>query len=31
VRTRALPGPTRLSHIDGRFEPDGGFEALLRD
>lgn len=31
VRTRALPGPTRLWHVDGRFEPEGGFEALLRD
>lgn len=31
VRERALPGPTRLRHVDGRFEPDGGFEALLRD
>ncbi|HUR89027.1 MAG TPA: NUDIX hydrolase [Ramlibacter sp.] len=31
VRSRALPGPTRLRHVDGRFEPEGGFEALLRD
>jgi 8-oxo-dGTP pyrophosphatase MutT (NUDIX family) len=31
VRERALPGPTRLRHVDGRFEPEGGFEALLRD
>ena len=31
VRARALPGPTRLRHVDGRFEPEGGFDALLRD
>jgi 8-oxo-dGTP pyrophosphatase MutT (NUDIX family) len=31
VRERALPGPTRLHHIAGRFEPEGGFDALLRD
>ena len=29
VRERALPGPTRLHHRDGRFEPTGGFEALF--
>jgi 8-oxo-dGTP pyrophosphatase MutT (NUDIX family) len=31
VRARALPGPTRLHYVDGRFEPPGGFDALLRD
>jgi hypothetical protein len=31
VRERALPGPTRLRHVNGRFEPDGGLEALLHD
>lgn len=31
VRQRALPGPTRLRHVGGRFEPDGGFEGLFRD
>jgi len=31
LRQRALPGPTRLRHVDGRFEPEGGFDALLRD
>ena len=31
VRERALPGPTRLRWLDGRFEPDGGFDALFRD
>jgi 8-oxo-dGTP pyrophosphatase MutT (NUDIX family) len=31
VRSRALPGPTRLRFVDGRFEPPGGFDALLRD
>jgi len=30
VRERALPGPTRLRHVEGRFEPEGGFEALLK-
>lgn len=29
VRSRALPGPTRLSYRDGRFEPDGGFEGFF--
>lgn len=31
IRTRALPGPTRLLHVSGKFEPPGGFESLLRD
>ena len=31
VRKRALPGPTRLHFRAGRFEPEGGFEALLGD
>jgi hypothetical protein len=31
VRERALPGPTRLHHRGGRFEPAGGFEALFTD
>lgn len=31
VRERALPGPTRLHHREGRFEPAGGFEALFTD
>jgi 8-oxo-dGTP pyrophosphatase MutT (NUDIX family) len=31
VRTRALPGPTRLRHVGGRFEPEGGLEALVGD
>jgi 8-oxo-dGTP pyrophosphatase MutT (NUDIX family) len=31
IRTRALPGPTRLHYVAGRFEPPGGFDALLRD
>lgn len=31
VRERALPGPTRLHFRSGRFEPAGGFDALLRD
>jgi 8-oxo-dGTP pyrophosphatase MutT (NUDIX family) len=31
IRTRALPGPTRLHYVSGRFEPPGGFDALLRD
>ena len=30
VRERALPGPTRLQYREQRFEPVGGFEALLR-
>ena len=25
----ALPGPTRLRYLQGRFEPEGGLEALL--
>ncbi|WP_341912820.1 NUDIX hydrolase [Polaromonas sp. YR568] len=29
VREQALPGPTRLSYRNRRFEPDAGFEALL--
>jgi 8-oxo-dGTP pyrophosphatase MutT (NUDIX family) len=29
IATRALPGPTRLRWRNQRFEPDGGFEALL--
>lgn len=29
VTERAIPGPSRLRHIDGRFEPQGGFEALF--
>ena len=28
-RTRALPGPTRLIHRAGRFEPIEGFEAFF--
>jgi hypothetical protein len=31
VRERALPGPTRLHWLDGRYEPAGGFDALFRD
>jgi 8-oxo-dGTP pyrophosphatase MutT (NUDIX family) len=31
VRDRALPGPTRLHHVHGRFEPAGGFDALFAD
>jgi 8-oxo-dGTP pyrophosphatase MutT (NUDIX family) len=31
VRERALPGPTRLHYLAGRFEPPGGFDALFRD
>ncbi len=27
--TAAVPGPTRLSHRNRRFEPDGGFEAFF--
>jgi 8-oxo-dGTP pyrophosphatase MutT (NUDIX family) len=30
-RERALPGPTRLHWLAGRFEPEGGFDALFRD
>jgi 8-oxo-dGTP pyrophosphatase MutT (NUDIX family) len=29
VRQRALPGPTRLTYRNKRFEPAGGFEALF--
>jgi 8-oxo-dGTP pyrophosphatase MutT (NUDIX family) len=29
VPERAIPGPSRLRHIDGRFEPLGGFEDLF--
>ena len=29
VRQRALPGPTRLEYRHKRFQPPGGFEALL--
>ena len=29
VSERALPGPTRLRHVQGRFEPFGGFDALF--
>lgn len=29
VREQALPGPTRLSYRNRRFEPDAGFEALF--
>lgn len=29
VRERALPGPTRLAYREGRFEPEGGFEAFF--
>jgi hypothetical protein len=29
VRELALPGPTRLSHRNQRFEPDGGFDAFF--
>lgn len=31
VGLRTLPGPTRLSFRDGRFEPAGGLAALLPD
>lgn len=27
---RAMRGPTRLRFVDGRFEPDGGLDALIR-
>ncbi len=30
VRTRALPGPTRLRYGNKRFQPEEGFEALFR-
>jgi 8-oxo-dGTP pyrophosphatase MutT (NUDIX family) len=29
IRVRAMPGPSRLRHVKGRFEPVGGFEALF--
>lgn len=29
VSERALPGPTRLLHVEGRFTPEEGFEALF--
>ena len=29
VRTRAMPGPTRLRYRNKRFEPESGFEALF--
>ena len=29
VRTRAMPGPTRLRYRNKRFEPEQGFEALF--
>ena len=29
VRQTAMPGPTRLFHSKGRFEPDGGFTAFF--
>ena len=29
VSQRAMPGPTRLSFVAGRFEPVGGFEGFL--
>lgn len=31
VSLRAMPGPTRLAHRGGRFEPDGGFEGFFDD
>lgn len=31
VPARALPGPTRLRYVGGRFEPPGGLDALLKD
>ncbi|MES8077643.1 hypothetical protein U6U67_12630, partial [Cutibacterium acnes] len=30
VRERALPGPTRLRWVNGRFEPEDGFEGWFR-
>ena len=30
VAERAIPGPSRLRHINGRFEPLGGFEDLFK-
>ena len=29
VRQRAMPGPTRLRFVAGRFEPVGGFQEYL--
>jgi 8-oxo-dGTP pyrophosphatase MutT (NUDIX family) len=29
VRERAMPGPSRLSFRNGRFEPEGGFDAFF--
>lgn len=29
VPERAMPGPTRLRFVDGRFEPQGGLDTLL--
>jgi hypothetical protein len=29
VAQRAMPGPTRLRFVAGRFEPVGGFEDFL--
>ena len=29
VRERALPGPLRLIHRNGRFEPLGGFDEFF--
>ncbi|MEK9721356.1 MAG: NUDIX hydrolase, partial [Quisquiliibacterium sp.] len=29
VRERAMPGPSRLSYRQGRFEPEGGFDAFF--
>lgn len=31
LRSRALPGPTRLAYRAERFEPDGGFDAFFAD
>ena len=28
-RERAMPGPSRLRYVKGRFEPQGGFEAFF--
>jgi hypothetical protein len=29
VKTRAMPGPTRLRYRNKRFEPEQGFDALF--
>lgn len=29
ITTAAMPGPSRLRHSDGRFEPEGGFTAFF--